>query len=135
MHCQDLLAPLLVGTIDEYMPIESPRPQKRRVEDLRTVRGGHEDDPHLGVKPVHLFQKLVQRLLALVVPPARKVPEAPCFPEGIELVDENDAGSLLLGLLEEIAHAGRSEADEHLDELGAAETEERHTALARHGFG
>ena len=92
MNPEDILTALLVRAIDENVPVEY-RSQERRVEDLGPVRGGHEDDPHLGIEPVHLLQELVQRLLALVVPPAGISPKAPRFPEGIELVDEDDAGA------------------------------------------
>ena len=42
-------------------------------------------------------------------------------------------GRLGFGLAEEIAHARRADADEHLDELGAAQAEERHLGLAGDG--
>ncbi len=49
----------------------------------------------------------------------------------IDLVDEDDAGRVLLGLLEHVAHAARADADEHLDEVRARNGEERHIGLAR----
>src|SRR5258706_610808 len=56
-------------------------------------------------------------------------------PEGVDLVDEDDAGSVLLPLLEEIAPPARAHADEHLDEVGARDAEERHSGLAGDGAG
>ena len=50
--------------------------------------------------------------------------------ERVELVDEDDARRLGFGLREEIADARRADADEHLDELGSAEAEERHLRFA-----
>ena len=41
----------------------------------------------------------------------------------------------LLGLLEEVAHAAGADADEHLDEVGARDGEERHAGLTGHGPG
>ncbi len=55
--------------------------------------------------------------------------------EGIELIDEDDAGRLLLRLLEHIADSGRPDADEHFDEVGTAEAEEGHPRFAGDGFG
>src|SRR6185295_12090152 len=49
----------------------------------------------------------------------------------VDLVDEDDARRVLLALLEQVAHARRADADEHLDEVGAADREERHVRLAR----
>ena len=42
----------------------------------------------------------------------------------VQLVDEDDRGRRLPRLLEQIAHAGGADADDHLDELGGAEAEE-----------
>ena len=39
-------------------------------------------------------------------------------------------GRRLLGLLEQVAHARGADADEHLDEVGAGDREERHARLA-----
>ena len=48
--------------------------------------------------------------------------------------DRHDARRLFLGLLEQVAHARRALADEHLHELGARDGEERHVRLARDGL-
>ena len=48
----------------------------------------------------------------------------------VELVDEDDAGRRLLGLLEQVAHTAGADADEHLDEVGAGDREERDPGLA-----
>jgi hypothetical protein len=39
--------------------------------------------------------------------------------DGVDLVDEDDRGGVLLGLVEQVAHAARADAHEHLDEVGA----------------
>src|SRR5262249_59459291 len=54
---------------------------------------------------------------------------------GVDLVHEDDAGRVLLPLLEEIAHAGGAHAHEHLHEVGTRDGEERHVGLARDGLG
>ena len=105
-----------------------PGPQERRVEDVRAVRGGDEDDVVLHLEAVHLDEELVQRLLALVVPAAEA--GAAMAADGVDLVHEDDARARLLGLLEEVAHARGADADEHLDEVGAGDGEERHAGLA-----
>jgi hypothetical protein len=45
------------------------------------------------------------------------------------------AGACCAGLLEQVAHPRRADADEHLDELAAGDREERHPGLAGHGLG
>src|SRR3546814_217892 len=92
-----------------------------------------DDDAFIGVKAVHLHQKLVQRLLALVIAVAQ--PCAAMTSHGVDFVDEDDARRILLRLFEHVAHAGRADADEHLDEIGARNAEERHIGLPRDGAG
>ena len=48
---------------------------------------------------------------------------------GVDLVDEDDAGRALARLLEEVPHARRADADEHLDEVRAGHGEEGDVAL------
>ena len=50
----------------------------------------------------------------------------------INLVDEDDGGGSLFRVLEQIAHAARAHAHEHLDEVRARDAEERHARLAGH---
>src|SRR5581483_1662216 len=66
--------------------------------------------------------------LALVVAAAQA--GAAVAADGVDLVDEDDAGARLLGLLEQVAHAGGADADEHLDEVRARDGEEGHAGLA-----
>ena len=51
-------------------------------------------------------------------------------PNGVNLVDKDDARSRLFGLLKEVSHTGCTDADEHLDEVGAADREELNARLA-----
>ena len=51
----------------------------------------------------------------------------------INLVNEDDGRGRVLRLLEQVAHAGGAHADEHLDEVGARNTEEGHAGFARNG--
>ena len=53
----------------------------------------------------------------------------------IDLVDEDDAGRVLLALLEHVAHAAGAHAHEHLHEVRAGDREERHVRFARDGAG
>ena len=55
--------------------------------------------------------------------------------DGVDLVDEQDRRGGVLGRLEHVADAAGPDADEHLDELRAADREERHARLAGHGPG
>ena len=106
-----------------------PGPQQRRVEHVGPVGGGEHDDAFARVEAVHLGQDLVQRLLALVVAAERRA-AATSAADGVQLVDEDDRGRGLPGLLEQVAHARRADADDHLDELGGAQAEEGDARLS-----
>ena len=118
-----------VGTLHDDAPVEAARAQQRRVEHVGAVGGGQDDDAFARVEAVHLGQDLVQRLLALVVAAELRAAAARAA-DGVELVDEDDRGRGLPGLLEQVAHARRADADDHLDELGGAQAEEGHARLA-----
>src|SRR4026207_2481738 len=47
----------------------------------------------------------------------------------VDIVDENDAGRGFLALLEHVADARCADADKHLNEIRAADGEERHVSF------
>ncbi len=89
--------------------------------------------PSLDFEAVHLDEKLVEGLLALVVSAAEAC--AAVTADGVDLVDEDDAGGVLLALLEEVADAAGADADEHLDEVRAGDGEEGNVGFAGDGAG
>src|ERR1700691_4168750 len=131
MHLENLLAADHVGIGHDHLAIEPPGAQQRRIEHVGPVGGGDQDNAFIGLEAVHLDQQLVEGLLALVVAAAEA--GAAVTADGVDLVDEDDAGRVLLALLEHVAHARGADADEHLDEVGAGNGEERHVGLAGDG--
>ena len=128
VHGEDAFAAAHVGTIDDHAAIETAGAQQRRIEHVGTVGRRHQDDAFVRFEAVHLDEQLVQRLLAFVVTAAEA--GAAMTADRVDLVDEDDAGRVLLALLEQVADARRADADEHLDEVGAADREERHVRFA-----
>ncbi len=131
VHVQDGDAALDVGRVDDHLAVETAGAQQRRVENVRPVGGGDDDDVGVRVEAVHLHQDLVQGLLTLVVATAEA--GAALAADRVDLVDEDDAGRVALGLVEQVTHARGADADEHLDELGTADREEGHARLTGHG--
>ena len=82
---------------------------------------------------VHLGEELVQGLLPLVI--AAHAGAVPLFADGVDFVDKDDAGGLLLGLFEEVPDLSRTHAHEHLHELRTGDGEEGHLGLAGHSLG
>src|SRR5579875_2801359 len=128
MDGQDRRAPLDVGPIDDDLPIEATGTQKRRVEDVGTVRRRDQDHAGVRVEAVHFDQQLVEGLLPLVMAAAQTCAALPS--DRVDLIDEDDAGCGFLRLLEEIADARGADADEHLDEVGTGDREERDPGFA-----
>ena len=128
MDAEDFFAAFHVGQIDGDLAIETARAQQRGIENVRAVRRRDDDDAFLRIEAVHLDEQRVQRLLALVVSAADTV--AAMAADRVDFVDENDARRGLLALLEHVAHAAGADADEHLDEIRAADREERHIRFA-----
>ena len=121
-----------VGPVDGDAPVKPAGPQQRLVQHLRPVGGGQQNDALGGVKAVHLRQQLVQCLLPLVVAAHAVVPG---FADGVDLVDEHDAGGHLGRLLKEVPDAAGAHAHEHLHEVGAGDGEKRDVGFAGHSLG
>ena len=134
MHLEDSLAFVEVGQVHAYLPVEASGAQQSLVEHVGAVGGGEYDHAAVCAKAVHLGKQGVERALAFVVA-AHVRALAAGAPHGVNLVDEYYAGSFLLGLAEEVAHAACPHADEHLHEVGTAHREEWHSRLASHGLG
>ena len=115
-----------------HLSIEATWPKQGGVEHVGPIGGGDHDDVLVALEAVHLDQDLIERLFTLVVR-ATAMTGAALAADGVDLVDEDDAGRLALGLLEQVAHATGADTHEHLDKFGARDAEERHTRLAGHG--
>ncbi len=123
------MRPFMSGRSRMTWRSKRPGPQERRVEDVGSVGRGDDDDVRVRVEAVHLDEDLVEGLLALVV--AATEAGAALATDRVDLVDEDDARRVALGLVEQVADARCADADEHLDELGARDREERHAGLTR----
>ena len=128
MHVEDLVAAADVGQRHHHLAVEAARTQQSWVENVGTVRRGDHDHVGAGVEAVHLDEHLVEGLLAFVIAAAEAC--AALAADRIDFVNEDDAGLVLLGGLEHVAHAGCAHADEHFNEVRTGDREERHARLA-----
>ena len=109
--------------------VEAARSQQREVQHVGAIGGGQDNDTFPRVEAVHLGQYLVQCLFALVVAAELRAAAARAT-DGVQLVDEDDRRCGLSSLPEQVAYARRADANDHLDELGGAETEEGDARLS-----
>ena len=133
MHAQDLLAAGEIRVGHGDLSVETARAQQRWIQDVWTVGGCHENHALAVTESIHLHQQLVQGLLALVVTAAHA--GATLATDCVDLIHEDDAGRVFLGLLEQVAHAGGTHAHEHLHEVRAGDGVERHASLTSYGAG
>ena len=119
--------------VDGDVAVEAAGTQQRRVEHVGAVGRRHDDDRFVRLETVHFAEDLVERLLAFIGAAADT--GAAHAADGVDFVDEQDAGGILLGRLEHVANPAGPHADEHLDEFGTVDAEKRHARLAGHGSG
>src|SRR5581483_2388564 len=110
VHAQNLFASAHVGTIHHHAAIETSGTKQCWVENVRPVGRSHQNDAFIGFEAIHFHQQLVQSLLALIVTAAQASSTMPA--NCVDLVNEDNAGGILLALLEQIADAARAHADE-----------------------
>ena len=67
VHLENLLAAADIGQSDHHLAVEAAGAQQRGVQHVRTVGGGDDDNAVIDLEAVHLYQQLVQGLLALVM--------------------------------------------------------------------
>ena len=115
------------------LAVEAAGAQERVVQNVGPVGGRHDDDALVGAETVHLHQQLVEGLLTLVV--AATETAASLAAHGVDLVDKDDGGGGLFGLLKQVADTARAHAHIQLHEVRAGDGEELHAGLARHGLG
>ena len=131
VYLEDRFTAVDVGIADDDLTVESAGTQQRRVEYVGTVGRRDQDNAFVHAEAVHLDQQLVQGLLALVVAAAETC--AALSADSVDLVDKDNTGSVLFRLVKEVAHSRRADADEHLDEVGTGDREERYAGFTCDG--
>ena len=134
MNHEDLTTTSYVWSIDSDVSIESSWSHQSWVENVRSVGSCENDDGFVGSESVHFDEQLVEGGFSFVVPT-----EGSSFPaslsDGVDLVDEDDAGSVLLGCGEEVSNSEGTDSDEHLDEFRTGDGEEGDSCFTCGGFG
>ena len=94
MNAQNRLAAAPSGVADGDLPVEPVGTQQRRVENILAVRRRQQITPSFTAEATsHLDEKLVERLLALVV--ACRPCRARSVAHRIDFIDKDDARRVL----------------------------------------
>ena len=115
VHLENLLAAFLCRTVDSDVAIETTRSHERRVEHVRPVCCGNDNHRRRLLKAVHLTENLVERLLALIVSAAKS--RTAVTPDGVDFIDEDDAGRVVLRVLKQVSDTTRPDTHKHLNEF------------------
>src|ERR1051325_6115288 len=129
MHPKNFLAPFYIGQVNRDLAVKSARAQQRRIQHIGTIGGGDNNDAFLSIEPVHLDEKRIQGLLALVMAATNTM--TAMAPDRVDLVDEYDAGRRFLSLFKHVAHTRGAHANEHLHKIRSADGEEWHICFSR----
>ena len=128
MYLQDLHASLKIRTIHDDTPVKASRTKQRLIQNFRAVGSAKDQNSLRGIKAIHLRQQLIQGLLPLLIAPA--VLGITASSDCIDLIDKNNAGSVLGGLLKQVTHTACTHADIQLNEIRSRQGEERHMCLS-----
>ena len=115
MNSQDLKTTGVIRTVNGHLTVETAGTQQGCIENIRPVGGRNDDDAGIALETVHFGEQLVEGLLPLIISTTEA--STPLASNGIDLIDEDDAGGVLLGLLEQVTNPAGSDAHEHLDEF------------------
>ena len=132
MYLQNIHSALEIRQLHRYPAVKASRTKQCGIQLIRLIGGRQNDDGLRAVEAIHLRQKLIQGLLPLVI--AAEAGAAALLADGIDLIDEDDAGRLLLGLLKEVANLRCTHAHKHFHKFRAGYGEEGNTGLACHGL-
>ena len=132
VNLQDAFAAANVRASDDNPAIKAARAKQGRIEHVGAIGRRHQDDAVIGLKTIHLDEKLVERLLAFVMTTAET--GTAMASDCIDLIDKNDARSIFLALFEKVADTAGADADKHLYKIRTRYRKERHTCLAGNGL-
>ena len=130
---QNFLPALDVRQAHIDLPVKAARTQQGRVQYIRPVRGSKDHHALIGGKAVHLHQKLIERLLPLIVSAAEAC--ASLAAHGIDLVDEHNGRGLLFRLFKKVPDAACAHAHVQLHKVGAGNGQKAHAGLSGDSLG
>lgn len=122
MNFEDFGPALCIRQAHGDLPIESARSQQGLIEHVWNVGGRQNNDASVSLEAVHFREQLVDGLFSLIVSHTQSLISLPT--DRVKLINENDAGRVLLGLFEHVSYSGGADTDEHLNELRCRDGEE-----------
>ena len=98
------------------LTVETTCTKEGFVKNFYAVGCSKNDDAGVISKAVHFCKQLVERAFAFIVLIERRIFTTRTT-DGVNFVDEDDAGGFLLCLCKEVAHTTRTHTNEHFYEV------------------
>ena len=133
MNREDLLTAKSIGKTHLNPSIEAAWSCQRRIQNINSVGGCQENHAGVFSEAIHLREQLIQGLLTLVIATANA--GTALTTDGIDLIDEHDAGRLLLGFFEQITNPAGSDTHKQLNKFRRRHREKWDLGLPGNGSG
>ena len=133
VYPEDFFTTLQVGELHRHTAVKTTGTGQCRIQGFGTVGCCQNDDAVVAFEAVHFCQQLIQGLLPFIV--AAQVAAFTLLTDGVNFINEHDAGCLFLGLLEQVTNLAGTHAHEHFNELGTTHGEERNIGFTGHSLG
>ena len=102
MNAEDFLSSLHIRTSHCNLTVKTSRTQNCRIQDIHAVSRCHHNDSLIHTKAIHLYQKLVQCLLSLIMSAAHTGSTLSC--NRIDLINENNTWCMAFAFFKKITH-------------------------------
>jgi hypothetical protein len=133
VYAENRFSTIFLRSLDHHLTIESPRSHKSGIENIGSIRSSEDDHGLIAFKSVHFRQDLIQCLLSLVMPSTETRSAGPA--DGIDFVNEDDARSTLLSLIEKFPDSGCPDTDKEFDEFRSGDGKEGDFRFTCNGTG
>ena len=133
MNPENFFPAFHIGHADTDLTVKAAGTQQSRVQNIRTVCCGDDDDPGVFGKAVHFNEELIQGLLTFVMTTADT--GAALAADSVDFINKHDTGRIFLRLFKEVTDTRRANTDEHFHKIRTADAKERHTGFTGNGFG
>ena len=97
------------------LTIKTTWTKQRRIKHIWTVGRSNNDNTLVTLETIHFNQKLVQRLLTLIVTAAHTNTTVPT--DCIDFINKDDTRRIFLRLLKHVTNTGRTHANKHFNKV------------------
>ena len=127
MNPKNLLTAFNIRTSHSNLTVKSSWTENSRIQNIHTVGGSHYNDSLIHAETIHLYQKLVQGLLSLIMAAAHSGTTLSCH--SIDLINENNTWCMALAFLKKVSHTGCTYTDKHFHKVRSGNGEERNSCF------